>query len=143
MTSLITSIDSNVLIALWDQSGHFVPEASRALSAAASAGSLVICGPVFAELLGFPGRSSREILNLLGRHSVGVDWSFGQADWEAAGMAYQGYVTRRRSSSHGQPRLMLTEFMIGTHAQTRGYRLLTLDQRIYSAAFPHLRLESF
>jgi len=32
--------------------------------------------------------------------------------------------------------------MIGAHAETRGYRLLTLDERVYQAAFPKLVIDT-
>jgi predicted nucleic acid-binding protein len=36
----------------------------------------------------------------------------------------------------------MADFMIGAHAETRGYRLLTLDERVYRAAFPKLVIET-
>jgi predicted nucleic acid-binding protein len=38
------------------------------------------------------------------------------------------------------PRRILADFLIGAHACERGYRLLTLDDRLYRAAFPDLAL---
>jgi predicted nucleic acid-binding protein len=38
---------------------------------------------------------------------------------------------------------MVTDFLIGAHAAVRGYTLLTADRRLYSAAFPNLRMKSF
>jgi hypothetical protein len=32
--------------------------------------------------------------------------------------------------------------MVGAHALTSGYRLLTLDERLYRAAFPGLTVET-
>ena len=37
---------------------------------------------------------------------------------------------------------MLADFLIGAHAQVRAYRLLTMDERIYKAAFPTLKIAS-
>jgi len=37
---------------------------------------------------------------------------------------------------------VLADFLIGAHAQMRGYRLLSLDERVYRAAFPELKVET-
>jgi len=39
-------------------------------------------------------------------------------------------------------RRILADFLIGAHAQTENYRLLTLDERLYKAAFPTLTIET-
>lgn len=38
------------------------------------------------------------------------------------------------------PRRILADFLIGAHALQRGAALLTLDDRVYRAAFPNVRL---
>jgi hypothetical protein len=67
-----------------------------------------------------------------------VDWTLDEKAWREAGRAYQGYVQRRRSGNGTLLRRILTDFLIGAHAKVRGYSLLTLDQRLYAAAFPAL-----
>src|SRR6266851_2586797 len=49
-----TAIDSNVLIALWNEDGTLNTQARSALDAALARGSLVVAAPVFAELLAAP-----------------------------------------------------------------------------------------
>ena len=51
-------------------------------------------------------------------------------------------VTVGRKQRDSGARRILADFLIGAHAHTRGYRLLTLDERLYKAAFPTLRLET-
>lgn len=46
-----TTIDSHVLIALWNEDDSLNTQARSALDAALGRGSLVIAAPVFAELL--------------------------------------------------------------------------------------------
>lgn len=54
---MTTAVDTNVIIALWDQDSAISNAAQRALDAALAAGPLVLSGPVFAELMAAPGRS--------------------------------------------------------------------------------------
>ena len=44
------------------------------------------------------------------------------------------------SGQTAQPRRILADFLIGAHALQNGYGLLTLDERFFHAAFPHLSL---
>jgi len=137
----MTSIDTNVLISLWIQNAADNQAASAAMEKAARRGPLCICGAVFSELLGLPGRSSRELRNLLDYSGISIEWQLQEEDWEAAGLAYQGYVRRRRSSGGELPRRTVTDLIIGAHAEVRGYTLLTLDLKTYRAAFPNLTIE--
>jgi predicted nucleic acid-binding protein len=139
----MTAIDTNVLIAFGNLSAAVSQAASKALSNAAAAGPLCICGAVFSELLGSPGRNGDDLRLLFADLGISVEWQLEEADWQAAGLAYQGYVARRRASSGGLPRRIATDFLIGAHASVRNYTLLTLDKRLYSAAFPNLAIETF
>jgi predicted nucleic acid-binding protein len=140
----MTAIDTNVLIAFGNASTLASKPASAALEKASAAGPLCICGAVFAELLGSPGRNGKDLRILFATLGISVEWRLEEADWESAGLAYQGYVSRRRASGGGLlPRRIATDFIIGAHASLRGYSLLTLDKRLFNAAFPSLRIESF
>lgn len=136
------ALDTNILVALWDPRSGMTIAVSRAYQRYRKFGPIVICGPVFSELLGFPQRTSTEIHHLLNASEIRIEWEFSEADWLAAGHAYQGYVNRRKSSGGGLSRRMLTDFLIGAHASVRGYSLVTMDQDIYRAAFPNLHIES-
>jgi predicted nucleic acid-binding protein len=135
-----TALDTNVLIALWDTSSGMQATVIAACMQLRKSAPIIVCGPVFSELQGFPGRTAIEILDRLGAEEISIEWDFSRLDWQTAGLAYQGYVVRRRSSGSGLPRRMMTDFLIGAHATVRSYRLLTLDNRLYSAAFPGLRI---
>ena len=54
----------------------------------------------------------------------------------------QGYAERRRKRRDAGSRRILADFLVGAHAQIRGYRLLTLDERLYKVAFPTLTMET-
>ena len=134
---MISAVDTNVIVALWDadERGHLT--ALDLLDDAASRGGVVICGAVFGELLACPGRTEEFINKFLDDAEVVVDWSSTEAVWRTAGSAFQKYAARRRGRS-SDPRRILTDFYIGAHALENSYGLLTLDDGIYKAAFPKL-----
>jgi predicted nucleic acid-binding protein len=71
-----------------------------------------------------------------------VDWDLAEAAWRLAGRAFQGYAARRRRQREIGPRRILADFVIGAYAAQHGYSLLTLDEGLYRAAFPALRIET-
>ena len=137
---MTSSIDTNLIVALWWQGDAFNHVASQILSKARKAGPLVLSAPVYAELMGDPARSEKELDEFLLETEIQIDWALEEEIWRAAGRAYKGYVQRRRASVGAIPRRMLTDFLIGAHALVRGYALLTLDKRLYAASFPKLRI---
>jgi predicted nucleic acid-binding protein len=139
---MTTAIDSNVVVALWDQDPILSLAAQTALEAAFNRGSLVVSAPVFAELMAAPGRTETFVSSFLEETGIAIDWDLGEAVWRTAGRAFQGYVERRRKQRDSGSRRILADFLIGAHAQTRSYRLLTLDERLYKAAFPTLTIET-
>jgi predicted nucleic acid-binding protein len=136
----MTALDSNVLSILSSQNPAAKAAAMSGFETAAGRGLICICGPVFAELLGLPGRDAGSLERWLVSLGIAIEWTLDEADWKVAGTAYQGYVGRRRASSGGLPRLMLTDFLIGAHAVVRNYTLFTFDKRLYEAAYPRLRI---
>jgi predicted nucleic acid-binding protein len=137
---MTTAIDSNVLIALWNEDDTLNTLARSALDAALGRGSLVIAAPVFAELLAAPSRNEAFLDFFCKETGISVDWNLGEAVWRAAGRAFQHYVTRRRKQRNSDPRRILADFLIGAHALQNGFRFLTLDDRLYRAAFPRLAI---
>jgi predicted nucleic acid-binding protein len=137
------SLDSNVLIALWDDTNALSVPACRCLALARAQGQLVVSTPVYGELMGHPSRSVAEIDTFLSMTDIAIDWDMEQAIWRKAGVAFQGYVRRRLASTGLLTRRILTDFLIGAHASVRGYALVTLDRRHYETSFPGIRVESF
>ena len=137
---MITAVDTNVLVALWDRDDTLNSIAQEALDAAFARGKLVISGAVFAELLALPRRTEAFIEEFLRETGIGVDWITDEAMWRVAGRAFQAYANRRRKQRSGEPRRLLADFLIGAHAVENGFALLTLDYGIYRAAFPKLRI---
>ncbi len=137
---MITAIDSNVIIGLWNADDTLNPLARKALEGAFAGGSLVICGAVFGELIACPGRTEQFINRFLEDTEITVDWTSNEVVWRTAGTAFQKYANQRRKLGSGHPRRILTDFYIGAHALVNGYALLTLDDRIFRPAFPKLNV---
>jgi predicted nucleic acid-binding protein len=74
---------------------------------------------------------------------IGVDWELTEKIWRLAGRAFQAYRERRGKQRDQGARGILADFTIGAHALANRFRLLTLDEGIYRAAFPTLAIEIF
>jgi predicted nucleic acid-binding protein len=93
---------------------------------------------VFAELLAAPSRTEPFLDSFCRETGIAVDWNLGQPVWRAAGRAFRQYAARRKKHRDSGPRRILADLLIGAHAMQNGFRLLTLDDRLYRAAFPQL-----
>jgi predicted nucleic acid-binding protein len=137
---MTTAIDTNVIVALWDADQRAALAARTALEAAFQRGNLTVCAPVFAELIAAPGRTEDFVNGFLEETGIAVDWDMSEAVWRSAGLAFQGYSERRRKHRGTAIRRILADFLIGAHADAHGYRLLTMDEHLYGAAFPTLTI---
>jgi predicted nucleic acid-binding protein len=137
---MITAIDTNVIVGLWDINDTLHLAAFDMLEDVSSRGGVVICGAVFAELLACPGRTEEFIDRFLLDTGIMVDWTTSESVWRTAGRAFAAYTRRRRKATTDGPRCILADFLIGAHALENGYSLLTLDADIYREAFPELRI---
>jgi predicted nucleic acid-binding protein len=140
---MTTLVDTNILIALWDTDPQLNAAAQKALDSSQAHGALVITGAVYAELVALPGRTEAMLDEFLAVTGIRVDWHSSEEIWRAAGNAFQGYVSRRSAKKTELPRRILADFLIGAHATACRYHLLTLDQRLYRAAFPDLDVATF
>ncbi len=138
---MTTAIDTNIIIALWDKDLAVSSAAEAALEAAFRRGTLVVAAPVFAELMAAPGRSEDFLASFFTDTGIAIDWQLDEPIWRSAGRAFQSHAERRRKQREPGTRRILADFVIGAHAESRGYRLLTLDERLYRNAFPHLKLD--
>ncbi len=137
---MTTAIDTNVLVALWDADDALHPVARKALEGLWSAESLLICGVVYAELVGAPLRTEDFIDRFCEETGISVQWDLGESVWRAAGRAFQDYAGRRKKHGGPQQRRVLADFVIGAHAAENRYKLLTADAGVYERAFPKLRV---
>jgi predicted nucleic acid-binding protein len=143
---MTTAVDTNIIVALWDTDPALSRAAESALERAFRRGNLLVATPVFAELLAAPGRTEAFVNRFLEETGIAVDWDLGEPVWRSAGRAFQSYAERRRklraSERRPEPRRILADFLIGAHADVHGYKLLTLDERLYRLAFPKLAIEA-
>jgi predicted nucleic acid-binding protein len=137
-----TTIDTNVVIALWDKDPALSLAAQTALEKASQRGRLIVAVVVFAELIAAPGRTESFVDSFLGDTGIAVDWNLDEAVWRSAGRAFRSYAERRRKQRDSNPRRILADFLIGAYALFHGYRLLTLDEHLYRASFPTLIIET-
>jgi predicted nucleic acid-binding protein len=139
----VTAVDTNVIVALWDKDARLSAAAQRALDTALNHGGLIVSAPVVAELIAAPGRTETFISSFLRDTGIAVQWELGEPAWRSAARAFRSYAERRRKQRDNGPRRILADFLIGAHALTHGFRLLTLDDRLYRTAFPALVVETF
>jgi predicted nucleic acid-binding protein len=137
---MTTALDTNVVVALWYEDDALNSAARSAMDEAHARGRLVTAAPVFAELLASPTRTEAFVDYFLRETGIAVAWDIDEQIWRTAGRAFQSYTKHRRKQQIGGPRRILADFVIGAHALRRGYRLLTLDDRLYRAAFPRLSI---
>jgi predicted nucleic acid-binding protein len=103
-------------------------------------GGLVICGPVYAELLAHPMVRGEFVDQFVLDTNIAVDFSMDEQVWRETSRAFAEYAGRRRESGGGQPKRLLADFIIGAHSMLHADRLLTLDSDRYVLSFPQLRL---
>ncbi len=118
-------LDTNILLALRFK------ESTAALIAAYldETERLMVCGPVVAELMPREPKAER----WLEEFGIEIDWNLGQTVWQRVGQAHMDYTRRRSHSGGGIPRAILTDYLIGAHAEVNGMPLLTLNERDYSS----------
>lgn len=138
---MTVALDTNVIVALWDATDALHPVARKALEAASSREALVMCGVVYAELVGAPGRTGAFVDRFCEEAGIAVEWELKERIWRKAGAAFQEYARRRKKQSGAEPQRLLADFLIGAHALENSYKLLTLDGGMYRRAFPGLKLE--
>ena len=137
---MTTTVDTNVIVALWDRDENLSSAAQSALDSALEVGGLIISAPVFAELMACPGRNESFLDSFFSDTGINIDWNLDDKIWRTAGRAFGAYAARRRKQRDSGPRRILADFVIGAYAMQRGYPLLTLDDRLYRTAFPGLRI---
>jgi predicted nucleic acid-binding protein len=130
---MITGIDTNVLLDILLPNEQFYSATAAALEDSATAGSLVICDIVYAELC-VHFESQRDCDAFLESNEIRVQ----ALTREAHFLASRAWRTYRRQG--GKRTRILADFLIGAHAYTQATRLLSRDRGFYHQLFPSLNL---
>jgi predicted nucleic acid-binding protein len=132
-----TAIDTNILSALWSEESSIIPQQ---LGNARNHGALLISPVVYAELLAYPRATETYVDGFLSDTGITVDFQMEWAVWVDAGRRYARYADQRRKSGLGEPKRLLADFLIGSHALLQADRLMSLDTTRYKRYFPELKL---
>ncbi len=101
---------------------------------------LVVCAPVYAELLAGPATTVAELDAFLAATDIVVDFNLSPDVWRGAGLAFHAYAERRIAARDMWPRRILADFVIGMHALLGATALMTLDRAGFAPNFPTLAL---
>ncbi len=130
---MITAIDSNILLDILRPNEQFYEGATRALEQAWASGSLVVCDLVYAEI-SVHFVSQMECDAFLDECGIGVE-ALGREGSFRAGRAWRAY--RRRGGKRDR---ILTDFLVGAHAEVQASQLITRDRGFYREMFPSLKV---
>ena len=133
--SLVTLVDSNVLLDVFTEDPSWFGWSSFALRTAVDSGWVAINPVVYAEV-SVRFERIEDLDDALPRAAITREALPYEAGF-VAGKAFLAY--RRRGGTRSAP---LPAFYIGAHALVSGYRLLTRDARRYRTYFPRLALSA-
>ncbi len=134
-----TALDTNILSALWSGEAQ-ASTISLALGEARAQGGLVVCAPVFVELLAHPTVTQDFVEEFLRKTGITVEFDLEEAVWRQAAKGFVTYTQRRRRSGGDSPKRLLVDFVVASHASLHADRLMTLDPKRYRQDFPGLRI---
>ncbi len=162
---MITAIDTNILLDILLEDDSYLASSKRLLLECNELGGLIISPCVYTELYtcfshGFGERKARGELDGFLRRT-GIDLKpFTKRSLQIAGEAWTGYIKRKGKDkvtcpNCGERNLLkckkckntipwrnhiITDFLIGGHAQNIADRLLTRDRGYYIRYFPDLEV---
>jgi len=130
---MVTAVDTNVLIDVFQADPRFGKASSEALMRALDEGAAVVCDVVWVELAAFLG-SSQQLAELMANLNV----AYLPMSREAADLA--GDTWRQYKSRGGQRERVAADFLIGAHAMAQCDRLLTRDSGFCRSYFQQLEV---
>ena len=155
------AVDTNVILDVLAGPDETARRSATLLETQSGRGALVACGFVWAELAA--RREAADVDRALTALRIRVDWNLGREAVQAAVEAWRRYLAQRQSwepsficpncnheagewrcphcgGAVPPPRHLLTDFIIGGHAEGNGLSLITRDRGIYQRYFPNLGL---
>ncbi len=128
---MITAVDTSVLLDVILDDATYRDMSLAALQSSRSAGALVVCPVVWAEV-----RTTLQEPEAIGRvlHAAGIIFDpFDEACANAAGDLWRSYKKRGGKRTH-----LIPDFLIGAHATLRAGRLLARDRGFFRGYFEGL-----
>lgn len=129
---MIVSLDTNVLIDLWNNTMQGQQNASTLNLLRLSGVELVVCGVVYVELHAHPSITKALLQAELRWLDIRVDSVTTALMWDEVARAHQDASQRRRKSGNLLFRRPLPDHLIGAYAQYRADALLTLNVADFS-----------
>ena len=130
---MTTALDTNILFDVFLPDPEFEEGSRAAIEECAHHGGLVISEPVYAEMAArFPSKSALD--NVLKELGIVVE-AVSREGAFAAGRAWKKY----REGGGTRNRIM-TDFLIGGHAQTHTNQLLSRDRGFYKSYFSGVKI---
>lgn len=138
--TMTIALDTNVLWPLLRGDKPAVSILTPLLDGYNASDGLVVCGPVYAELLAGPGATVAALTAFLATTEIVVDVALPLTVWQESGLAFRAYAERRVASGAAWPRRVLADFIIGTHALHNATALMTLNRDDFVRIVPSLPL---
>ncbi len=134
------AVDTNILWPLLDAEEPAVSILTPLLDGYNATDELVICAPVYAELLAGPGATVVALDAFLDATGITVDVALSRQLWQDAGFAFRAYAERRIAAGTTWPRRVLADFVIAAHALHTATALMTLNRDDFARIAPRLPL---
>lgn len=138
----ILSIDTNVLIALWNREAS-APRITASLRKLQNTHVFVVCSIVYAELRAHPNITQSTLEATLARMQIRHDPGLPGAMFEQVAERFAQYARYRRNAAMNgasEPKRLLADFLIAGHALHVAADLMTLDVNRYRTHYPELTL---